>query len=386
MIIGVVGAPNKGKSTFFSAACRVDVKIADYPFTTIDPNKAVTYLQVQCPSVELGIKSQPRIGKLENGMREIPIQLVDVAGLVEGAYEGKGMGNKFLDDLSNADGFLHIIDASGKTDLYGQPAIEFDMQKEIEFLENEMRCWILGILKKNSEKIKGRDIGTLITILSGLKYSQNDIEKCVRECKIDQKRINADETELERLSFALIKCAKPKVIVANKADAQDAIERIEKFKKDRNVEVVTCSAQYENILQNATKNKYIKYFSSEDKFEVCKTLEPKQKQALEMIEKFLQKNKGTGVHRAIQKLVFEKIQMIVVYPVENETLFSDSKGRVLPDAILMPKGSTVMDLARKIHQEIADKFIGAIDAKQKRQVAKDYQLKNGDIIKIIRGM
>jgi len=385
MLIGIVGAPNKGKSRFFSCVSKLDVQVANYPFTTIDPDRAVAYLKVPCPSKELGIISKPRTGKLEDGMRDVPIQLMDVAGLVPGAHEGNGMGNKFLDDLSSADGFVHIIDASGKTDLTGQPAHEFEIEKEVLFLDEELRYWILGILKKNAPKFKGRTINELHAVLSGLSYSKNIVLRCARNCQIDEKRIEASDTELEKLSVELSKNAKPKIIVANKADLEGALERAQETAKKLSVEIIPASAQYEYVLSKAREKGIIRYAQGEKEFSIIGNPDTTQTAALEKISKFMKKNNGTGVYTALEKLVFEKIGMIVVYPVEDENAFSDAAGNVLPDAVLMPKESTVIELAAKVHQDLADKFIGAIDAREKRRVAKDHPLKNGDIIKIIRG-
>ena len=385
MIIGIIGAPNKGKSSFFSCVTHFDAQIANYPFTTIDPNKAVAYLKVKCPSTELGVKSNPRNGRLQNGMRDVPVQLIDVAGLVPNAHEGKGMGNKFLDDLCSANGFLQIIDASAKTDLEGNPVSVFDLQKEIEFLDTELRFWILSILKRNTSKYKGRDIDSLCSVLSGLSYSPELVKKCARTVGIDQKKINADEKEIERLSLELSKNAKPKIIVANKCDLKGAMQNARELAKKTQEQIVCASAQYEQVLQIVKKRGLIRYMEGSNSFEIISDVDEKQKQALQKIAKFLQENDGTGVHRALHKLVFDKIGMIVVYPVENEKTYADSNGNVLPDALLMPRGSTVIELAQKVHADLAKKFIGAIDARKKIRVAKEHPLKNGDVIKIISG-
>ncbi|MFH0927458.1 MAG: YchF-related putative GTPase [Candidatus Micrarchaeota archaeon] len=384
MLIGIVGAPNKGKSRFFASVCRVEVQVADYPFTTIDPNRAVAYLRVKCPSVELGIVSTPRNGRLEDGMRDVPVQLVDVAGLVPGAHEGRGMGNKFLDDLSSADGFLQIIDASGRTDLGGQAARDFDLELEAKFLEEEMRFWILGILKKNAAKFRGRDADALSAALSGLSYSAQIVQRCAANAGMNLKRIGGGKEELERLSHELAKNAKPKIIVANKCDVAGARERALAL-AGKEYDIVCASAEYEYALQRAKRAGLVEYSDGAREFRVAEKADAKQRAALEKIAKFMEENGGTGVYAALSRLVFEKIGMIVAYPVENENSYSDSLGNVLPDAILMPAGSTVIELAGKVHADLAKKFIGAVDARTKRKVGKEHPLKNGDIIKIIAG-
>jgi hypothetical protein len=149
MKIGVVGKTNVGKSTFFSAATMVDVDISNRIFTTIKPNVGVSYARTNCAEKELGLKCSPRNSKCENGVRLIPISLVDVAGLVPDAHLGKGLGNQFLSDLMEAEGLIHVLDLSGTTDAGGNPTSGYDPEKDILFLEKEIDYWIEAILKKN---------------------------------------------------------------------------------------------------------------------------------------------------------------------------------------------------------------------------------------------
>src|SRR3970040_2190760 len=115
MLIGLVGKPSSGKSTFFKAATLAEVDIAPYPFTTIKPNHGVGYVKVDCIDKEMGVQCQPAHGFCLKGQRFVPVELMDVAGLVPGASEGKGLGNQFLDDLNQADVLIHIIDIAGST-------------------------------------------------------------------------------------------------------------------------------------------------------------------------------------------------------------------------------------------------------------------------------
>ncbi|MFH1306754.1 MAG: YchF-related putative GTPase [Candidatus Micrarchaeota archaeon] len=383
MFFGIVGAPNKGKSRFFSAITGNEVGVADYPFTTIDPNKGVAFLRVECACKKLGVKCDARGGHCKNKMREIPVQFLDVAGLVPGAHKGKGLGNQFLDDLREADGFVHLIDASGKTDLEGKAAEDFPIEEEIGFLKKEMIMWILKILKRNGAKFKGKTVEEMGEALSGLGYDKKVLEEAVEKAGMDKKRIDIDGGRLEALACELYKNGKPMVVAANKADLEGVVERIEKAGLGK--DVVPCSAEYEYLLTKARKNGLVDYVPGAGEFKVRGGADEKQKAALEKVKKFIEKNKGTGVYRVLEKLVFEKIKMIVVYPVEDENKYSDSMGNVLPDALLMPKGAAVIDLARKVHTELADKFIGAIDARTKRKISKTQELKDGDIIKIISG-
>ena len=120
MIVGILGKPNVGKSTFFVAATLKSVPIADFPFTTIKANVGMAYLRTKCVHEEMGVVDKPRNSVCANGVRLIPVKLIDVAGLVSGASSGRGLGNQFLEDIMQADAVVHVVDASGSTDLEGQ--------------------------------------------------------------------------------------------------------------------------------------------------------------------------------------------------------------------------------------------------------------------------
>ena len=151
MLIGFVGKPSSGKSTIFAAATLIDVARASYPFTTIEPNRGMGFVRVECVDKEFNVQCNPRSGFCVNHTRFVPVELLDVAGLVPGAHEGKGLGNKFLDDLRQADVLIHVVDASGSTNEKGE-AVEsgsHDPSKDVKFLEEELELWMLGILENN---------------------------------------------------------------------------------------------------------------------------------------------------------------------------------------------------------------------------------------------
>ncbi|MEM2964871.1 MAG: GTPase, partial [Candidatus Bathyarchaeia archaeon] len=154
-IVGIVGKPNVGKSTFFSALTMKTVPIANYPFTTIQPNRGVGYVRVPCVCKEFGVKDEPTNSACINGNRFIPVELVDCAGLVPGAWMGKGLGNMFLDEIRRAKVLIHVVDASGSTDEEGKPCATgtHDPSIDVKFLEEEIDRLLMSIINKDWSKI-----------------------------------------------------------------------------------------------------------------------------------------------------------------------------------------------------------------------------------------
>jgi hypothetical protein len=389
MKIGLVGKPNAGKSTFFTAATSATAQIGDYPFTTIDKNVGIAYVRKPCPSKELGLDPNPNNSLSVDGIRFIPIEVIDVAGLVPGAHEGKGMGNKFLDDLRQADVLIQIVDCSGTTDLEGNTVEGADPLDEIKFLEDELHHWIGEIVVRNwSRSARAVEAGEKIENflserLAGLKFTREQVILSLRKAKISKPVMHWRSEEGLTLAGYLQKIGKPIVIAANKADisSKDNIEKLDK------ASAIITAADYELALKNATKAGLITYNSGDSDFSLNDEgqLNDGQKKALETIRQFLKENGSTGVQNCIETAVLEKLDLIAAYPVEDETHFTDSQGRVLPDAYLVPRESTAYDLAYKVHTDIGDSFIRAIDCRSKRMIGKDYELQDGDIIKIVAG-
>ena len=134
--VGLAGKPNAGKSTFFKAATLAEVEIANYPFTTIDANHGVSFVRVPCPCKELGAGKE--CGRCQDGVRYVPVELIDVAGLVPDAHLGKGLGNEFLDSLRVAEAVIHVLDASGSADAEGNPVGvgNYDPMTDVGFLKH----------------------------------------------------------------------------------------------------------------------------------------------------------------------------------------------------------------------------------------------------------
>ncbi|MEM4098663.1 MAG: redox-regulated ATPase YchF [Candidatus Micrarchaeaceae archaeon] len=384
MLIGIVGAPNKGKSTLFAAMTMLNVAIANYPFTTIKPNHGVAYVSKKCVDSELGVHCNPRNSLCINGTRFVPIEIVDVAGLVPGSHLGKGMGNQFLNDLASADVLIQVIDASGKTDINGNQCDGCDPVEEIKMVQNELAFWLSDIIKRHASTLKKREDGAaaLQEALTGLKINAEMIEGAANELGLPLSGISWSESDTVEFARALLRKSKPLIVAANKIDMLDDEAKAKLEGRLAGYNYVECSAEVELMLRRASESKLISYVPGSSGFDVLKSPNNEQKNALEYAKRFLAKH-TTGVQELLNKAVFEVLKMIVVYPVEDENKYTDHYGNVLPDALLMPSGSTAEDLARAIHTNLAKGMLYAVNARTKMRLKKDYALKDNDVIRIV---
>lgn len=386
LLIALAGKPNCGKSTFFKSMTLANVEIANYPFTTIDANKGVAYVRSPCPCKELGIEDS--CTQCVDGVRFTAIELLDVAGLVPDAHLGRGLGNQFLDNLREADAIIQVVDASGSTDAEGNP-VDIGTRnpvEDVEFLRYEFAMWMAGIIQKHLPRLvrqaQNREpvlIDLLGGALAGLRISPVEIREAVDECGINLAK--ASEEDVVELAKVLLRVSKPMIIAANKAD-QASDENLAKLKE---MGAVPTIAAGELALKSAASAKLLRYLPGDSTFapiEGAKLSAPQVK-ALTMIAENMKKLGNTGVQETLNKVVFEKLGMIVVYPVEDEGKFCNAKGVVLPDELLMPKGTTPRDLAFRIHTDIGKGFLYAIDAKTKMRIKDSAELKTGDVIKIV---
>ncbi len=382
--LALAGKPNCGKSTFFRAATMAHAEIADYPFTTIDANFGVAYYRTDCPCRGLGLSC----GHCTEGIRYVPVNLIDVAGLVPEAHKGKGLGNQFLDNLRQADAIIHVVDASGSSDSEGNPVEtgSHDPLQDIEFVKNEMTMWIFGILDKHWQKLqrqaqsKAYPIHRAISeVFTGLKVTPEDIMDAERTAGIDL--VHADQAALIRFCEEVVRISKPMLTVGNRVDIapEDLVARL------RAAGLTFATAAGELALRNAAAGGLVRYQPGDPSFSVVReeVLSPAQKTGLRTIAQVMEKYGGTGVQQAINRAVRDLLRMIVVYPVEDEHRFSDSQGRILPDAFLMREGSTPRDLAYQVHTDIGKGFLYAVDARTNMRVKDTYQMKDGDIIRIV---
>jgi len=392
--VGIVGKPNAGKSTFFSAATLMVVPIANYPFTTIKPNKGISYLRTKCVCKDLGITDQPKNSRCIEGERFIPVELIDCPGLVPGASTGRGLGNQFLDDLRKADALIHVVDASGTTDSEGRPAEAggHDPMEDVGFLERELEAWMFQILHKDWEKVSHNpnlssdDAAQVIADrMSGLGLKKFQVEEGLRRAGLKGKPASWSREDISRLVVILRKAAKPMLLGANKIDLPSSKSNVARL-RESGLLTVPVSAEAELALRRATEKGLIDYKPGDSNFSVRDgaQLSAEQRAALEMIRKqVLVPTGATGVQDCINSAFFKLLNMIVVYPVEDPEQLTDHSGNVLPDALLVPKGSTLKDLAMKIHTDLGEHLLYGINARNHMRLGESYVLNDGDIVSVV---
>jgi len=395
--IGIIGKTNTGKTTFFNAATMLSGRIDKFPFTTKTPQRGIGYAKTLCVCRELGVKDSPKNSICINGWRFIPIEIVDLPGLVKDAWKGKGLGNEFLSVAAQTDALIHMVDASGSVDADGNIAEPGtgDPIQDFYDIEKELVMWIAKIIKGKRKYIEKtletrRDTlkGALASVLTGLKVKEEHVAQALELSGTKSKAFHDwIEDDLLKFSEALRRVSKPSVVVANKMDIPIAEENYKKMVEALSpIPVIPASAEAELILRKAEKSGLISYIPGEEIFQVAdpSKLNDKQKWALNYIQdRVLNKWWQTGVQFAINVLVFKVLRMNVVYPVEDEKRLSDKHGNVLPDAFLMPYDATALDLANEIHTELGKTMLYAIDARTGLRLPKDYKLRDRDIIKIV---
>lgn len=399
ILIGIVGKTNVGKSTFFAAATEVPVKIENRPFVTIDPNVGVAYVRKRCAHIDLGLaKCDPVNSVCVEGWRFVPVKLIDVAGLVPGAHRGRGLGNRFLDHVRRADVLLLVVDVSGTTDPEGAPARpgSYDPVEEAKMILREIEEWVYQNVARDWDRFARRIdtggvhdvVGALAQRLSGFGVDRRHVAEALEATGLGDKKLSHWSSDDLRLFLREVRRrSSPAVIVANKVDVPGAEENVKRLREAfPGIPVIPTSAMAEVILRKAVKAGAIRYIPGDPDFEVIddSKLDSRTKKALDLVrERVLKPWGGTGVVQALNTAVFEVLGMILVYPVEDAAKFTDRNGRVLPDAILVPRGSSPRDLAYRIHTDLGKTFLYAINAKTKQRIGEAYELRDGDVIKIV---
>jgi ribosome-binding ATPase YchF (GTP1/OBG family) len=394
--LGLIGKTNTGKTTFFNAATLASAEVSTYPFTTKQPNYGKSYAITLCVHKEFNVKDNPRNSLCKDGWRFIPIEIIDLPGLIKGAWQGKGLGNQFLAVATQSDALLHIVDASGSIDAAGritEPGTG-DPLADIADIEEELVMWYLKLIEGNRDKIvkgikAGESISSVVArILAGIGVKEHHVSTALKLSNLEGKDFeNFSMDDTKRFAWVLRDVSKPTLIVANKIDIPTAAENFKRIREEyKDMLVVPASAEAELTLRRAESKGLIRYVPGDERFEVIKQdgLNERQKWALNFIRRdVLGEYMRTGVQHAINVAVFKLLKMNTVYPVADVSKLSDKDGNVLPDVYLLPAGSTVEDLARQIHSELAKGLLYAIDARDGLRLPADYELKDRDVISIV---
>jgi ribosome-binding ATPase YchF (GTP1/OBG family) len=394
--IGLIGKTNTGKTTFFNSATLSSAEISNYPFTTKQPAIGNAHAITLCVHRELKVQDQPRNSRCVDGWRFIPIELVDLPGLIKGAWEGKGLGNQFLSIASQSDALLHVVDASGSIDASGRIAEPGtgDPVADIADIEEELVMWYVKLFEANRDKISraiggGMDRILAITeVFRGIGVREDHVKLAFAENNVAETKFDDfGPQESKDFCWSLRDISKPTLIVANKVDLPTATENFNRLREEyKDIIVVPASADAELTLRRAETRGVIRYIPGDERFEINDQtkLNDKQKWALNFIRKdILGEYMRTGVQFAINVAVFKLLKMNAIYPVADVQKFSDKHGNVLPDVHLMRSGSTVEDLAREIHSELAKGMIYALDGRNGLRLPTNYQLKDRDVLSIV---
>jgi ribosome-binding ATPase YchF (GTP1/OBG family) len=394
--IGLIGKTNTGKTTFFNSATLASAEISNYPFTTKQPNIGNAHAITVCVHKEFGVQDSPKNSRCIDGWRFIPVELVDLPGLIKGAWEGKGLGNQFLSIAAQSDALLHIVDASGSIDASGKIAEPGtgDPVADVGDIEEEMVMWYLKLFEANRDKItrniaSGTETVPAITeVFRGIGVREDHVQQAlVQNNLINVSLDDFGPQKTKDFCWSLRDISKPTLIVANKVDLPTATDNFRRLREEyKDMIVVPSSADAELTLRRAESRGLIRYIPGDERFEINEKtpLNDKQKWALNFIRKdILGEYMRTGVQFAINVAVFKLLKMNAVYPVADAKKMADKHGNVLPDVYLMRSGSTVEDLAREVHSELAKGLLYAVDVRDGLHLPTDYHLKDRDVLSIV---
>jgi ribosome-binding ATPase YchF (GTP1/OBG family) len=390
--IGLIGKTNTGKTTFFNSATLASAEISNYPFTTKQPSVGNAHAITLCVHKEFGVQDQPKNSRCIDGWRFIPVELVDLPGLIKGAWEGKGLGNQFLSIAAQSDALLHIVDASGSIDASGRIAEpgSGDPVADVGDIEEELVMWYLKMFEANRDKMAraSDQVAAITEVFRGIGVREDHVRLALAQNNLTGVRLEDFGPEQSKdFCWSLRDISKPTLIVANKVDLPASTENFKRLREEyKDIIVVPSSADAELTLRRAESKGLIKYVPGDERFEINDpaSLNDKQKWALNLIRKdILGEYMRTGVQFAINVAVFKLLKMNAVYPVADAKKMADKHGNVLPDVYLMRSGSIVADLAREVHSELAKGLLYAIDIRDGLHLPSDYHLKDRDVLSIV---
>lgn len=394
--IGIIGKTNTGKTTFFNAATLLSAEIQPYPFTTKAPNMGTTNVSSPCVCREFNVEDNPRNSFCMSGWRFAPITLIDLPGLIKGAWMGKGLGNQFLSIAAQSDALIHLVDVSGGIDAEGnlvEPGFGDPLADYFD-VEEELVMWYMKMLLNNRKEIergvesRGSLEKAMQPVVAGIKVSEDHISGALAASGLSTKDFAEwDDDDLKQFTYYLRDVSKPTVVVANKMDLPKAEENFVRLGKEiEDIIVVPASADAELALRRAEDKGLISYIPGSEEFKVLKTgqLTEKQRWALEYMERFVfSKIMRTGVQFSLNTLVFKILGYRMVFAVEDPSRLSDRAGRVLPDVFLMGPDSTMEDLAGEIHTELRRNLIHGVDVRTELKLPRSYSLRDRDVLTLV---
>ena len=394
--IGLIGKTNTGKTTFFNAATLSHSEVSTYPFTTKKPERGMGNAITPCVHTEFNVQDQPQNSKCSDGWRFIPVELIDLPGLIKDAWAGKGLGNQFLSVATQSDALLHVVDVSGSVDASGKitDVGNGDPISDAADIEEELIMWYLKLLEGNRDKISKlvnadtEPIVALTDVFRGIGVKEYHVKEALKATKLEDKHFdNFDMHDSKKFAAYLRHVSKPTLIVANKIDLPGADKNFDRLReKYFDTITVPASADSELSLRRAEQAGLIKYVPGSEQFEILQKdkLNKKQMDALDFITKdILGEYMRTGVQFAINVTVFKLLKMNSIYPIAVPEKLSDKKGRVLPDLLLMKDGSTIEDLAKEIHTDLTKGLLYAKDLRYGVRLPPSYQLRDRDVISLV---